>query len=203
MRRIALYLTISIAFFFLGNSIGAGSANVMKVEPASLLIQNVVLGEVYDLHKISGISLKIHNQEGRSHNYLLSSHKPSSVGNHKWSKGYAEIPDPDWFWFEKEEVRVEANSMEEVKMFFRIPREERYFNQHWVVTLEVKTKPEQGTLLGLAIYPQMQIETQVKDGLNERPDGYLSTPVFGSNLICRKRCRPHLRVTAFDRLWEV
>lgn len=145
----------------------------LSVQPGGLLIQYVKLGQTYDLYEKSGIALIIENKDDKPHTYKLETSKPSQVGNEKWLKGYLEIPDPSWFWFEKDEVTVEAQSKREVKMFLKIPEEKKYYNQHWTVSLEITGKPEIGQMLTLAIYPRYQIETESKAGLKEKPDGLI------------------------------
>lgn len=145
----------------------------LSVQPGGLLIQYVKLGQTYDLYEKSGIALIIENKDDKPHTYILTTSKPSEVGNKKWLKGYLEIPDHSWFWFEKNEVTVEAQSKQEVKMFLKIPQEERYYNQHWAVSLGITGKPEKGEMLTLAVYPRYQIETESKVGLKEKPDGII------------------------------
>lgn len=146
----------------------------LAVEPGGLLIQNVKPGEVYDIEEISGVTLNITNQDNRPHTYILTTHKPSMVAAREWIKGYLEIPDPIWFWFEKDEIIVDANSTAKVKMFLKIPDEEKYYNQHWSVSLLVKAKPEPGHMLGLAVAPNFQIETKTKEELEVKPDGLVA-----------------------------
>lgn len=143
----------------------------LSVQPGGLLIQYVKLGRTYDFYKESGIALIIENKDGSPHTYKLQVSKPSQAGNKKWLKGYSEIPDPSWFWFEKDEITVEAQSKKEVKMYLRIPEEERYYNQRWTVLLGISGKPEETRMLALAVYPRYQIETESKPELKEKPDG--------------------------------
>ncbi len=145
----------------------------LRVQPGGLLVQYVPLGTTYDFSENVGIPLTIYNRDVSPHTYLLSTDKPSTVAARKWLKGYLEIPDPSWFWFEKDEVKVEPNSKAEVKMYLNIPDEEKYYNQHWTVALGVKGKPEPGQMLALAVYPRIQIETLSRDGIKERPDGII------------------------------
>lgn len=145
----------------------------LSVQPGGLLIQYVKLGQTYDLYEKAGIALIIENKDINPHTYILTTAKPSEVGNKKWLKGYLEMPEPSWFWFEKDEVTVEAQSKKEVKMFLKIPPEDKYYNQHWTVSLGVSGKPEAGQMLALAVYPRYQIETESKIGLKERPDGLI------------------------------
>src|SRR3989338_7030897 len=109
-----------IIFLFLNNSLFSQEEAVKKeevgpkpslglsVQPGGLLIQYVKIGETYDLYEKSGIALIIENKDINPHTYILTTSKPSQVGNKKWLKGYLEIPEPSWFWFEKNEITVEA-----------------------------------------------------------------------------------------------
>lgn len=174
----------------------------LSVQPGGLLIQYVKLGENYDLHQKSGIALLIENKDAQAHTYILSTSKPSQVGNKKWLKGYLEVPEPSWFWFEKDEVTVEAQSKKEVKMFLKIPQEEKYYNQHWAVSLGISGKPEAGQMLALAVYPRYQLETEGKTGLKEKPDGLIgfepSTLLF-ENLALGKKGKAKIIIYNNDK----
>jgi len=143
----------------------------LSVRPGGLLVQYVPLGVTYDFYESVRMPLTIHNKDISAHTYVLSTHKPSQVAARRWVKGYLEIPEPSWFWLEKDEVTVEANGKSDVKMYLKIPDEQRYYNQHWVVSLGVAGKPAPGATIALAIYPRIQIETEAKDDVKARPDG--------------------------------
>lgn len=143
----------------------------LSVQPGGMVIQQVKLGEIYDLHQKSGVALLIENRDNQPHSYVLSTAKPSQVGNQKWLTGYLEIPDPRWFWFETNEVTVAPQSKGQVKMFLKIPDHEKYYNQHWTVSIMVSGKAEKGGMLALAVYPRYQIETESKADLTNNPDG--------------------------------
>jgi len=143
----------------------------LSVQPGGLLIQYIKLGEKYDLHEKTGISLIIENKDERAHTYRIFAGKPSVLGNKKWLQGYSQIPDPSWFWFERNEVTIEAQSKEEIKMYLKIPQEEQYLNQHWTIALGVAGKPEAGAMLSLAVYPRYQIETVSEAEIKGKPAG--------------------------------
>ena len=145
----------------------------LSVAPGGMMIQNVKLGETYDLYEKTGIALIVENKDKTSHTYMIDTFKPSQVGNKKWLQGYSEIPDPGWFWFDNGEITVEAQSKKKVKMFLKIPDEDKYYNQHWTVSLGISGKPEAGKMLSLAVYPRYQIETEDKTGLEEKPAGLI------------------------------
>ena len=132
----------------------------MAVEPANFLLQGVVPGKVYDLEKEAGLKLRIYNRDGVSCTFLISSHRPSEAGNRRWTPGYQEIPDPEWLKFEKKEIKVGPYGSGEVRMFLEIPPRKEFFNQHWMVTLQVKRCGEGGFFVSLC--PKGKIETLSK-----------------------------------------
>lgn len=172
-RRLACVL-VSLA---LGGIVFQAIASVapgkgLRVTPGALFVQGVFLGKLYDVYEASGIRLTIHNDSDREQTYVLSTHRPSEVGLRGWLHGYAALPDPRWFWFDREEVVVGPQSEGHVNMFFEIPQEERYYNQHWVFALGIKGKPGTG-MVQIALYPKIQIETISKETVTARPDGPL------------------------------
>ncbi len=172
-HRIALLALVTTAVALTGVGRPAGSlwaqeeeqASVLRggiglsVAPGGLLIQHVKLGELYDLDEVAGTPLKISSRDQKPRTYRLSAHRPSEVGNGKWLQGYLEIPDPAWFWFDQETVTVAPGSSAYVKMYLRIPQDDRYSNQHWVVAVGVQGQAASGEALALAMYPRYQIET--------------------------------------------
>ncbi len=148
----------------------------LAVEPGGLLLQDISLGELYDLAEKTDIFLTIHNRDRNDHTYIVSSYRPSEVGNRRLPAGYADIVDPSWLWFEQSEVRVPAQSFGKVRMFLRLPEDERYRNQHWSVSVGVAGKPEPGETLTLAVYPRFEIETATatREELRLRPAGEIA-----------------------------
>lgn len=143
----------------------------LKVEPGALFIQNVFLGKLYDVYKESGLRLTVHNESSRTRTYILSTHLPSDVGAKGWLQGYSELPDVTWFWFDRQEIKIGPNGVGYANMFFEIPKQERYYNQHWVLALGIRGKAEAGPSILLATYPKIQLETESKDGVRVRPEG--------------------------------
>jgi len=169
----------------------------LRVEPGGMMVQYVPLGITYDFYESVGIPLVIYNRDASPHTYILSADKPSTVAARKWLKGYSEIPDPSWMWFEKDEVTIEAQGKTEVKMYLKIPDEEKYYNQHWSVALGVKGKAEPGQMLALAAYPRVQIETLSKEDVNERPDGaigFVPSTLLVEDLVLGKKEELKLKI---------
>ena len=151
-------------------SSGRLDAASLKVGPAGFIIHNVVPGKDYDVYKATGLQLTIYNDSTEAKTYLLSAHRPSEGGT--WEKGYLEIPDAQWCRFEHDEVTIAANSNAYARFNLKIPDAERYYNQHWVVTLNIAGKPGPGGGMGVAINVRAQIETKSRADLKGViPDG--------------------------------
>jgi hypothetical protein len=141
----------------------------LKVSPARFIVHNVKPGRLYDIHKETGVRLTIYNDSDVSRTWSLSTHRPSERG--RWEKGYGEIPDAAWCRFETDEITVEPNNSAHANLYLKVPDEEKYYNQHWVVTLSVGGKPGRGVALAVDI--RVQIETKSKAGLKTKPYGLL------------------------------
>lgn len=153
---------------------GAAPAGTgLAVQPGGLLLQEIALGETYDLEQTAGVHLTIFNQDSQAHTYLLSTQRPSAVGAKLLPDGFADIVDLSWLWFDHPEVEVPAAGSAQARMYFRIPEDERYHNQRWSVMLQVASKPVPGETIALAVYPRYDLETVAapRQGLPQKPVG--------------------------------
>ena len=149
---------------------GRSEAESLKVSPARFILHDLKPGVFYDIHKETGLRLTIYNDGDTDRTWALSTHRPSERG--RWEKGYGEIPDAKWCWFTEDEITVEPNSQAYAHLNVQIPPGEKYYNQHWVATLNVSGKPGAGGI-GVAVDIRVQIETESRADLNIRPDGLL------------------------------
>jgi len=176
MRKIifSLLLPFFLCSFFIRDGTAQGEKEEMglSVEPGGLVIQKVPIGQLYDMDSSIKMRFKISNQSDKPRCYAIKVDKPIKVGV-KVLKGYMQIPDPSWFWFEKNEALVPANQGEEIKMFLRIPNEEKYCNQKWAVGIDVEGRPEAEERLVLAVSPVFYIETESRSEVKEKPAGFL------------------------------
>lgn len=173
--KVARIIFVFLLLFLFSFCICEGTAQKresLSVEPGWLLIQKVPIGQLYDIDYVRKIRLRIYNGSDKPRRYSIKVDKPIKVGA-KVLKGYTQIPDPSWFWFEENEVLVAADSIEEIKMFLRIPNEEKYYNQKWAVGIDVERKPEPGERLVLAVSGVFYIETESRSEVKERPAGLL------------------------------
>jgi hypothetical protein len=131
----------------------------LGVSPSGFIVHEIAPGRQYDVYRESGVRLTINNGDDSTHTYVLSSHRPSTRG--RWEKGYLEIPDPKWCWFDRQEVTVGPHAKGYANLLLKVPDEEKYYNQRWAVTFGIEGKP--GPLgIALAIDVRAQIETQSK-----------------------------------------
>ena len=153
----------------LAGPLGAGAAS-LKVSPARFMVNDVEPGRTYDLYKETGVRLAVFNEDAVEQTWVLTAHRPSERG--RWETGYGEIPDAAWCWFGENEITVPPNSVGYGHLFLRVPGEEQYYNQHWIVALNVAGKTG-GLGVSLAIDIRVQIETKSKKGLKKAPHGLL------------------------------
>ena len=158
------------ALLILGLS-GPAEATSLKAGPASFILHNVTPGKLYDVYAMTGLRLTITNDDDESETWVLSTHRPSEGGH--WEKGYGEIPDPKWCLFDRTEITVPPKTDGNVNFFLKIPDDEQYYNQHWIVTLNISGKPVKGTSVALAVNIRGQIETESKADVKARPAGAL------------------------------
>ena len=189
-------LGLGTAFAEKGGDIG------LSVAPGWLVIRNVPVGQLYDMENRAKTRFKVHNGSDQPRRYSLKADKPEKVGV-KVLKGYTGIPDPAWFWFEKNEVLVPARGVEEIKMFLRIPDEEKYCNQKWAVGIDVEGQPEAGEGLVLAVSPVFYIETEARSEVQEKPAGCLglapATIVLENTALGKSQAVSALKVYNNDR----
>ena len=141
------------------------------MEPGGLLIQQVSIGETYDLHNGTGISLKVYNRQDRPAAYRISAHKPSAAGSGRWMPGYMEIPDSSWLSFDKNEVTIEQQGVGEVNLYLKVPDDAVYYNQHWAVTVSIEGVATPEEAIAMAAYLPFEIETESREGTGKRPWG--------------------------------
>lgn len=170
LMRLKKYSTAILSIFFLLTALPAWGGG-LTVEPGGLLIQQVSIGETYDLYSGTGISLKVYNRLDRPAAYRVSTHKPSAAGINRWVQGYMEIPDSSWLYFDKNEIYIEPQGMGEVKLYLKVPADGGYYNQHWAVTVSVEGVATPGDAFAMAAYLPFEIETESREKTEMRPWG--------------------------------
>ena len=144
------------------NTLAAGLSVNMGIE----LLQQIPLGEEYLIRP----TLVIHNKSNRASTFVLSAVKPSTgLGT---TKGYFDLPQTDWISFEKEQIKIPPNSKDSLRVYLNIPKGDKYYNQHWSVYISVAAKPGGGNI-SLACYPKILIETESREGPNQKNDNPL------------------------------
>ena len=163
-------LLMFLCALLLGSVVRVEAAS-LKVSPARFIVHDVKPGKLYDIHAETGLRITIYNDDDKARTWTLSTHRPSERG--RWEKGYAEIPDARWCRFDMNEITIPPNSRGYAKLYLEIPDGEKYYNQHWVVTLGIGGRAEGGIGIGLAVNVRMQIETESRSDLKTRPDGLI------------------------------
>ncbi|MBU0630270.1 MAG: cupredoxin domain-containing protein [Candidatus Margulisbacteria bacterium] len=147
-------------------SAGVFAAGI-KVSPGAFCAQNIEIGKDLDL----GVDLTIENSSDSQQSFCLSPIKPSQAKS-QWLKGYSEIPDPKWLYMESNWLEVAPRSSGKVRMHLKVPNEEKYLNQHWIVYVNISNEMKKGDLFGVSIKPNYMFETKAAM-VKGRPSGRL------------------------------
>jgi hypothetical protein len=164
MERISKKLFIIIVFCLIFSSIV--NAIGIKVAPGAFCLQGADIGKDLDL----GVDLVITNDNAEDMTFNVESVKPSQAVR-SWLKGYAEIPDPKWFYLSTNKIKVAPFKEGRARMHLNIPQNEAYYNQHWIVYVKVSAAPDQAQMFNVALNANYMIETQPKEKVKCLPHG--------------------------------
>ncbi|KJJ84761.1 hypothetical protein OMAG_001363 [Candidatus Omnitrophus magneticus] len=151
MKKQLLSCLKFIIFLLVFHPIIAGAG--IRVSPGAFCIQNVEIGVDLDL----GIDLTITNDSDSQKSFIVESIKPSLVKKN-WLKGYSEIPNPKWLYFEKNYITVPPYSSGKTRIHIKIPNDRKYYNQHWIVYARVSLD-QQNEMFNVELKPSYLIET--------------------------------------------
>ena len=153
-------------------------ASGLAVQPATFLFRDVSVGKKVKL----SVPLSIHNKDDQSNTYTVKTILPSQIGM-SWPDGYIEIPETGWFKFEdNKKITVAGGEIGFTNMYIEIPGKDAYYNQKWVIAIEVKTDVEISETIALAVYPRFLIETESNKSITERPAGSMGISPAKLNL---------------------
>jgi len=164
LNKLCLFVVVLFMTFVFCKSASAG----LKVSPGAFCLQNAKIGEKLDL----GIDTVITNKNDEEKVFVIKTLKPSEV-TEEWLRGYSEIPDASWLYFDKNEIKIGPGKEANVGMNLKVPDRAEYYNQHWVVYAEVTTKAGEKEMFKAAVRPIYMIETQAKADIKEKPYGIL------------------------------
>jgi len=141
-------------------------ATGMSVNMGIELLQQVPPGESYLLNPV----LIIYNKSDKASTFVLSAVKPSTgLGT---TLGYFDLPELNWITFEKNQIKIPPNGNDSVRVYLSIPKEDKYYNQHWSVYISVAAGAGGGNI-SLACYPKILIETENKLSPKEKNNNLL------------------------------
>jgi len=163
MRFFRAPLALLVFLFFSPSDLPASG---LAVQPATFLFRDIPIGQKVKL----SVPLSIHNKDERIHTYTIKSLAPSRLGMSR-PEGYVEIPNTDWFSFDETEVTIAGGKMGSTNMYIEIPGEDTYYNQKWVIAVEVTTRVGTDESIALAVYPRFLIESENRETITGRPSG--------------------------------
>jgi len=160
-----------ILFFILALSLACFSninkAYALRVSPGAFCAQNVEVGQDTD----TGIDLAIDNETDQEREFSIKV-VPARTSKTDSLKGYSALPELGWLRLERTQLIVPAKGQAKARLYISIPNEEKYFNQHWVVSCLIEYVGQKG-LFQEAILTRYMFETRPKSEVVERPYGDL------------------------------
>jgi len=162
-------------------------SNAATISPASFCLDEFDIGMNMDL----GIDFAMSNVTN-SGPIDIKSEKPLAD---KVIQGYIPIPDPSWFYFLNSQIVPGKDGVAKARMFFKVPHEQKYLNQHWVV--HVGAKPPPTGVFAMKMFGVYMIETRASRNIKSRPYGKLGvvpSRVYAKNIIPMKKISKTLKL---------
>jgi len=166
MKVLKINMVICMMFVSVA-SLNAGSALALTVSPGAFTAQNVEPGEDKD----TGIDLTVTNDTDKEREFSIKVVAPKEAQN-KSLKGYRTLPELGWFRLEKKDLIVPPGGQGKSRIFINIPKNEKYYNQHWEVSCLLEYVGQKG-LFQEAVMTRYMIETRTKADVSESPHGEL------------------------------
>jgi len=185
-------------FFIMAPTFHASFAQGLKISPGAFCLQNADIGKDLDL----GIDLIITNDSADEQTYIIRPLLPSQART-SWMKGYNEIPDTSWFYLLDNKISIPAHSEGKLRMHLNIPDRECYYNQHWMVYVEITTEADKGQMFRVGLKPNYMIETKAKEDIKEKPYGILGiipSTVKAQDVITGKRKKVNFKIYNNDNV---
>jgi hypothetical protein len=107
----------------------------VELTPQSLRLPEVPLGQTIDIKKFKGTSPKITNRGDQTIAFKLTS-VPVDASLHDINVEPA--PDVSWLWMKSKVIKVKPNRVEEIKVFLRIPDEEKYAGRTFMFLIKAE-----------------------------------------------------------------
>ncbi|MBN2057272.1 MAG: hypothetical protein JW782_00550 [Candidatus Saganbacteria bacterium] len=164
MRMLTGFLVALMVISCALPAFGAG----IRVAPGAFCMQDAQPGDDVDL----GIDLVVYNDSPEEVEFTLNPIRASRA-KRTWLHGYADIPNPEWLYFSKDKIKVAAYGEGRTRIHLNIPDNEMYYNQHWMVYVNVAGAPKNSQLFNIAIKPNYMIETKAKADTEAEPYGKL------------------------------
>lgn len=160
-----LVLTLTVGLVLIKPALSEAG---IRVSPGAFCLQDAAVGKDLDLD----IDMVVTNKSDEEKTFVIRP-LPESEAKKKWIKGYTYIPDPNWLYFETNQLKIGPEQEAKIGMHLNVPDKAKYYNQHWIVYVEVTTKAEKGQMFKAAIAPNYMFETEANEDVKARPAGTL------------------------------
>lgn len=149
----------------------------IRVSPATIILQEAPVGELYDFMAREGLSIVI-GPVDYDISYILSC-EPASKGS-STATGYFDFPEPSWFILAHDSVHILKGDIAEIPMWLNIPAHDGYYNHHWLLGIPISPSKADihGPQIQVGAYLLFRIETKAKKGVRPicAPNEVVSVP---------------------------
>ena len=155
MRQYMLIFFISFAAIVHGVGI--------SVSPGTFVIQEVSVGEMFDISGQVGYFIKIGAQSNPGY-YTITPRRPSDDGT--TATGYYDFPQPDWFHTEYGTLYVDPKHDAQTAMWLTLPDDPALYNRHFLLGVDVSPIIEDARgMISVGAYLLFRFETEPKAGV--------------------------------------
>ena len=111
------------------------------VFPDEVVLENVKIGEVYDIKKTIRKVLEVKNVSRYPHVYEIKSISVKRA-DARVKNGYAECPDPDFLTFDKADFGLKRKKKRKIKMYLNFPQREEYAGKKYMFVIRIRLREE-------------------------------------------------------------
>jgi hypothetical protein len=112
------------------------------VFPNEVLVDNVKIGEIYDIKKVARKVLEVKNLSGYPQIYEIRSISAKRAGI-KVENGYEDCPQADFLTFDKSKFGLKRKRKSKVKMYLNFPQREEYAGKKYMFIIKIRLLEEE------------------------------------------------------------
>lgn len=144
-----------------GEIVKSSDASVdLALEPEAIFLDDVELGETYDLELGKGLVLSITNRSDKAQTFRLRSLKVSNSAT-TLTEGYEDAPDASFLRFSENEFALPPHGTKEVRVFLDFPQQAEYCGKRFMFVVHAYSA---GAKVSAGVYSRVYASIKESDG---------------------------------------